>query len=148
MNAHYDVKTRIKVSAAVIVKDGKVLLAKRAEGTPLAGLWEFPGGKVEKGEDFFSCIKRELKEELGLNINPKRILQVIEEDQNKQIIEIAFIECNIEGALPPPESTSICWVTLDELLSVEMPLPDQRFVQSLKSKKILLSGFNYENPSR
>jgi 8-oxo-dGTP diphosphatase len=55
-----------KVTAAVIEKDGKILIAKRKRGDSQAGKWEFPGGKLEPGETPESCLKRELREELGI----------------------------------------------------------------------------------
>ncbi|NLX90868.1 MAG: 8-oxo-dGTP diphosphatase MutT [Firmicutes bacterium] len=58
-----------QVSAAIIIKDGKVLIAKRAAGYRLAGKWEFPGGKVEDGESPEECLKRELAEELGIVVS-------------------------------------------------------------------------------
>ncbi len=58
----------ITVIAAIINKDGKVLIAQRAQGQRLAGKWEFPGGKLEEGETPQECLKRELKEELDMDI--------------------------------------------------------------------------------
>lgn len=55
-----------QVTAAIIIKDGEVLIAKRPAGDRLAGKWEFPGGKVEDGESPEECLKRELAEELGI----------------------------------------------------------------------------------
>jgi 8-oxo-dGTP diphosphatase len=55
-------------ACALVDADGRVLIARRPEGKPLAGLWEFPGGKVEEGEVPEACLIRELKEELGINV--------------------------------------------------------------------------------
>lgn len=55
-----------QVTAAVIEKDGKILLAQRKEGSALAGKWEFPGGKLEPGETPQACLRRELMEEFGV----------------------------------------------------------------------------------
>ena len=54
------------VTAAVIIEDGRLLLAQRAADDPLAGLWELPGGKVEEGETLQQCLERELMEEMSL----------------------------------------------------------------------------------
>lgn len=56
------------VTAAIIVEHGKVLIARRAPGQMLAGMWEFPGGKVEGAETLAQCLVRELREELGLTV--------------------------------------------------------------------------------
>ncbi|AKG33456.1 (deoxy)nucleoside triphosphate pyrophosphohydrolase [Paenibacillus durus] len=61
----------IQVAAAIIYnKEGKVLIARRREGKSQAGLWEFPGGKIEDGEDVSACLRRELTEEMGIDIVP------------------------------------------------------------------------------
>ncbi|EAX47152.1 NUDIX hydrolase [Thermosinus carboxydivorans Nor1] len=57
-----------EVTAAIIINDGKVLIAQRAENQKLAGKWEFPGGKIESGETPEECLIREINEELGINI--------------------------------------------------------------------------------
>ncbi len=56
----------LEVGAAVIVENGQVLLGQRSEHTSLGGYWEFPGGKLEPGESVYSCIEREIQEELGV----------------------------------------------------------------------------------
>ncbi len=56
-----------KVSAGIICRNGKMLICQRPEGKTLAGYWEFPGGKLEEGETMPECLKRELKEELGID---------------------------------------------------------------------------------
>src|SRR3990167_4592256 len=62
-------KRLVLVAACALVDaDGRVLLARRPEGKPMAGLWEFPGGKVEPGEVPEACLIRELKEELGIDV--------------------------------------------------------------------------------
>lgn len=55
------------VTAAVILRDGCVLIARRSEDSKLAGQWEFPGGKLEEGESLRACLERELREELGID---------------------------------------------------------------------------------
>ena len=64
---NYDeIEMTMKVVAAVIEKDGKILVARRKPGLTAGGLWEFPGGKLEKGEAAERCLERELEEELGV----------------------------------------------------------------------------------
>jgi mutator protein MutT len=56
------------VTAAIVLQDNKVLLTRRAPGQSLEGYWEFPGGKVEEGESLQECLKREIFEELGVQV--------------------------------------------------------------------------------
>ena len=64
------------VAAAVVIADGRVLLTRRAEGQHLAGLWEFPGGKLEAGESPEEAVVRECREECGIDVSVERILDV------------------------------------------------------------------------
>jgi 8-oxo-dGTP diphosphatase len=66
----YFLKSMLKVSCAIIESQGKVLAAQRGPGMNLPGKWEFPGGKVEAGESAEACIRREIREELNLEIEP------------------------------------------------------------------------------
>lgn len=71
-------KRVIEVVAGLVLKDGRIIMAKRKKGDPLEGLWEFPGGKVEDGEDLFQALKRELKEELNIEAKPlKKLTEII-----------------------------------------------------------------------
>jgi mutator protein MutT len=65
---------RIKVTAAVISKDTKILVAQKGGTCPLAGKWEFPGGKIEDGETPEMCLKKELEEELGISVDVNEFL--------------------------------------------------------------------------
>lgn len=66
--------TARQVAAAIIYRDGNILITRRAPGEKLAGMWEFPGGKFEPGETPQSCIIRELREELGVESDAGEIL--------------------------------------------------------------------------
>jgi 8-oxo-dGTP diphosphatase len=63
-----------RVAAGILIKDGKVLIARRKQGQSHAGLWEFPGGKIEENESPQECLERELEEELGIKVKPGRII--------------------------------------------------------------------------
>jgi 8-oxo-dGTP diphosphatase len=84
----------IRVAAALIRKDGKVFLAKRAKGE-LAGYWEFPGGKIEKGETSKEAIIREIKEELGIDIIPVQVVGTFQHEYDFAVIKMTLIECKI-----------------------------------------------------
>ena len=103
-------KDRIQVVAAVIRKNGKVLMASRPEDKPPAG-WEFPGGKIEPGETLNQALVRELKEELALDITPgDEIFRV-----HTSKITLHFIRAAIKGNKEPipQENQHWKWVKLD-----------------------------------
>ena len=91
----------INVAAAVLIYKNKVLMAKR-HGGYLDNLWEFPGGKLEKNETAQVAIKRELKEELDLNIIPDKTLLVLEHSYPDKTIRLHFVACQF--ALPLEEN--------------------------------------------
>ncbi len=66
----------VVVAAAVVIREGRVLLTRRAEGQHLAGLWEFPGGKLEDGESPEEALVRECREECGIEVAVSEILEV------------------------------------------------------------------------
>lgn len=101
----------IEVAAAVIFDGKRVLLASRPADKPPAG-WEFPGGKLEKGEDVFAAAKRELIEELGFKVHPEKILYVKRSDS----LILHFVRCTPEPGSTPRarENQQFKWVTLSE----------------------------------
>lgn len=122
-----------QVTAAVIEKDGKILIAQRRKGRILGGRWEFPGGKIEPGETAETCLKRELKEEFG-----------IESDIEKFIIASQFRYClvpiellayrvkYISGELKVNEHEEIRWVLPSELKLYDFMPADRPVVEILQ----------------
>lgn len=104
-----DQHNRIQVVAAVIRRNGRVLMASRPPEKPPAG-WEFPGGKAETGESLPDALKRELREELDVDVVPGRILFKIVTDR----IVLWFIEAALaQDAVPRPrEGQQIHWVEI------------------------------------
>lgn len=106
-------------SAAVLMRpDKKVLLAKRPEGKPYAGYWEFPGGKIEPGETPAQAIIREMKEELDINI-PVDVPQFImdfEQDNPDHFLKLTFFLIPQWKNDPRPcEGQEITWTSIDEV---------------------------------
>jgi 8-oxo-dGTP diphosphatase len=94
------------VAAGIVIEDGKVLLARRKDGVHLAGLWEFPGGKAEAGEDPRAALKRELLEELGITTHIGEILDVTfhrYDDADKAVL-LLFFEARRDAASPEPQA--------------------------------------------
>ena len=123
----------IKVVAALIKKDNKVLIAKRSTGDEnVYGKWEFPGGKVEKGETEERAIEREIKEEFELNIKTKEfIINNICEYPSK-IVDLRLYECEyISGDFKLHDHSEYIWIEINKLLEYDLAEADIPLAQYL-----------------
>ncbi len=103
----------VPVVCAILLHEGKVLLAQRPEGKHLALLWEFPGGKVDEHESPEAAIAREMQEELGCEIEIARRLASSCHEYERGVIELIPFVCHLRSgtAMPQPhEHASIRWV--------------------------------------
>lgn len=118
------------VAACVLVdSDGRVLLTKRPQGKSLAGLWEFPGGKMEAGESPESCLCRELNEELGIDVSiaclaPLTFVSHFYEKENFRVLLLVYLCMRWEGIVRAMEGQEMRWVTVRDLNKYEMPAAD------------------------
>ena len=118
-----------RVICAVIVRDGRALLARRAPGQKHEGLWEFPGGKVEPGENFNAALRRELLEELGVDSVPAdRLYKVVTRNAEREI-RLHFIRTLLapDARIVPKEGQEFRWVELsgeapEGLLAPDLPV--------------------------
>ena len=126
-------KTHFIVVAAVISDgEGRVLLARRPEGTHMAGLWEFPGGKVEKDESYSEALVRELDEELGVSVEIGSPLTFAVHTEPDLEILLLFFSCVIADGVPTPrEGQELRWVRPDQLEHFQMPPADDEVVRLL-----------------
>jgi len=129
----------IIVAAALITRpDGTILIAQRPRSSKLHGFWEFPGGKVEAGEDPREAVVRECREELGIKVEAGRIYETIFHSVGGNCILLLFYLVRvIEGEPRSMEQNALAWVTpegmrLYELLEPDRPLVDQ-FLQRFPS---------------
>ena len=123
---------KIEVVAAVIISQGKVLLASRPEDKPPAG-WEFPGGKVEPGESFKHALKRELKEELDLNITPGDEIYRIA----TPVITLHFIRAFINSKTNPRARENQLW----KWVELNGETPEQLLENDLIFWKFITNSF-------
>ena len=101
----------IAVVAALLVRDGKLMIAQRPAGKHMAGKWEFPGGKIEKGETPERALERELWEELGVKTRTGRIYHAIHHSYPEKDILLLFYRSRlIEGEPRPIEEADIRWI--------------------------------------
>ena len=91
----------IEVCAAVIQQHGNLLLALRPDGSHLQGHWEFPGGKVHEGETLEACIRREIREELGVGVDGTDFLRTVEHHYPEKSIRLHFLACSIPDEVVP-----------------------------------------------
>ncbi|MER5172033.1 8-oxo-dGTP diphosphatase MutT [Thioclava kandeliae] len=129
-------KKIILVSAvALIDADGRVLLAQRPEGKSMAGLWEFPGGKVEPGETPEACLIRELKEELGIDTWASCLapLTFASHSYDDFHLLMPLFACRKwEGIPSPREGQTLEWAQAKDLTTYPMPPADIPLVPMLR----------------
>jgi mutator protein MutT len=111
------------VGCAVIERNGEILLAQRKPGDSYAGYWEFPGGKIRSGETVEACLVREAREELGMDIRPRRLLMTKNIAQSGRVIQLFFYFCDAGINRPVPiDCFAFRWVPVERLRS-QMLLP-------------------------
>jgi len=125
----------LKVAAGIILKGDKVLIAKRPSNKHQGGLWEFPGGKVEANETPFQALKRELKEEIALDIIQADLYHDIQFNYpDKSVHLFFFMVMDFSGDAKGLEGQEICWVALDDLKQYEFPEANKKIVTSLSNQ--------------
>jgi mutator protein MutT len=124
----------VEVAAGLVFRDGKLLITQRYANAHLGGMWEFPGGKRECDETFAQCLARELREELGIEVEVGERIQVIEHEYPEKCVLLEFFRCrwlaNEPQALGCP---AFAWVTRDELLRYEFPAADAKLIALLRT---------------
>jgi 8-oxo-dGTP diphosphatase len=115
--------TARRVVLAYLEQHGRVLLTRRPAGTPLAGLWEFPGGKVEPGEAFHDALRRELCEEIGVAAEIGDELAVVRYAYPEVEVELHLFRCTLPPGAEPVarQVAALRWVTPDTLADIPMP---------------------------
>ncbi len=122
----------VEVSAALIRKGGKILLAQRMPGDDFALLWEFPGGKVEEGEAYQSALEREIKEELGLNIKAGRLVSVFEDQAGELRIKVFLYDVEeLSGETECIECNNFGFFSLEEAKELNLAPADKKIVDYL-----------------
>lgn len=114
-----------QVAAAIAVENGKVLVTRRAAGQKLAGYWEFPGGKLEQGEDVASCIVRELREELGVWSTAGEVITTSEYAYPGGAISLIAIGVKLHSTeFDLTVHDDHAWIALEELLKLNLAPAD------------------------
>jgi 8-oxo-dGTP diphosphatase len=126
---------RIRVTAAVIEMEGKILLAQRGTGDRLAGKWEFPGGKIEDGETPEECLSREILEELGIVVQVEDFLCSGCFDYDHASVEIFAYRCRwISGQLRKNAHQALQWVLAEDFDGIDLAAADRPIAGCLCGK--------------
>jgi mutator protein MutT len=125
---------KIDVVAAIIRKSGRILITQRLDNVHLAGLWEFPGGKVEPGESAEAALRREIREEIGIEIHIEGEFLAVEHDYPTKSVRLRFFNCSVAGGeAHPREVADLRWVEPRELGGFTFPPADAELIAKLQS---------------
>lgn len=118
----------VRVIAAVIERDGKLLVCQRPAHKRHGGLWEFPGGKLEPGEDDETAARRELAEELGLELQSICAPELEVADPDSPFV-IVFVPVSAQGPPVPHEHSDLRWGPAAALAELPLAPADRRYVE-------------------
>jgi mutator protein MutT len=121
----------IIVVAAVIEANHRFLVTRRQAGVHLAGLWEFPGGKIDPDEPDEAALRRELKEELDVDIDVGERLFSTVHAYDDRTVELHFYRCALKGVPRPLIGQEMRWVPRDELGQLGFPPADTELIEML-----------------
>src|SRR5271156_5347009 len=122
------------VAAAVMDVAGRVLIAQRPAGKHMAGGWEFPGGKLELGEERLAGLARELREELGITLvgTPRPLIRVRHAYPSREVLLDIWVVKRYSGEARGLDGQALRWCTQDELEAAELLPADQPIVRALR----------------
>ena len=124
------------VAAALVDRDGRVLVQQRPEGKPMAGLWEFPGGKLEPGETPEAALVRELAEELGIAVDRACLAPACFASEAlgaRHLLLLVYALRKWQGVPEARHATALRWVRPVELYGLDMPPADRPLIGLLEA---------------
>ena len=125
-------KPHFQVAAGLIWREGKLLITRRPPGSHLAGFWEFPGGKQEGDESLESCLEREIKEELGVEISVGKPFRTVQYEYETKNITLHVFHCkNLKGLPKALEGQETRWIRPKDFPQYNFPPPDLEIIKAL-----------------
>jgi len=122
----------VEVAAGLVFRDGKLLITQRHAEAHLGGLWEFPGGKREADETFEDCLRRELREELGIEVIVGEIIESLTHAYPEKTVHLKFFICTWKQREPQPLGCpAFKWINARELTEHAFPAADARLLKRL-----------------
>ena len=123
----------IVVVAAVLEQEGRFLVTRRQDGVHLAGLWEFPGGKIDPGETHAAALRRELLEELDTDVHVGDLMFETTHDYGAVVVQLFFYTCVLNGTPRPLLGQEMRWVARQDLPHLGFPEADAELIRRLTS---------------
>lgn len=126
------------VAAGLVFQNGRVLLSQRLDRDHLGGLWEFPGGKIEPGETPDQCLRRELREELDIEVAVGEPVAVIEHAYPERRVRLHFLRCRLVSGQPRAVGCqAFAWAAAPELAGYDFPAADASLLELLRCSPAL-----------
>jgi len=123
----------VEVAAGLVFRGGKLLIAQRPAKAHLGGLWEFPGGKRKAGETFQACLGRELREELGIEVEVGELVESLTHQYPERRVHLRFFRCWLKAGEPQPLGCpAFRWIRAAEMDAAQFPAADARILERLR----------------
>ena len=126
----------IVVVAAVIEEDGAFLVTRRQKGVHLAGLWEFPGGKIDDGETHAAALAREIREELDADVDVGDLVFSVTHAYDDRTVALYFYRCTLRGTPRPLLGQEMRWVARADLAALGVPPADEELIRLLTESTV------------
>lgn len=136
----------LEVCCALVFHENRLLAVQRGVHSDHEGQWEFPGGKIESGESAVACIRREIAEELAIEIRVDGFLMPVSHDYGFKQIKLYPFVCSIQsGAIQLSEHEQMCWLQSPELESLDWQQADREIIRVNRGDLLLRLRENDEN---